>query len=695
MKKTIMYLLFIAAIGTTMAQSYNDDFEHRASFLIDYIADRYPVASNGERPIGFNGKVSDFGKYNYPKIIAVLHKYGIHSERAVIMYERLRIFKGHPTFHFNLLGLPRILYTFGNADSIKKYEIDFLQRVFERSDAFNAWTCEGTENHVGMSRTAGYLYAQIALDKYPGVFPDAPLRLQQMKEWIAYTSKRILHAGTGEWNSSIYGAYNIIGWINVYDFASDPDVQAMAHAVLDYYATEMALHYSQAFIGGSDMRGKGNTGSFKGSAAFIGWLWFGGSPITDNDSLTIIFDNGGSEMLQAVHAALSNYRVPSIAMQIASKQLFCPAMYYNSKPSYWLDEASVVKQTFFADKHFTLGTAYTPFGGWGGIDVQIVSWKLAANTDGKSIQYVSGMGVESPEKKGMTDGSHRMPYDQLVHHQNVIIQMTKVPSYAGEQKKVIEHIYTQWKEQWQKDFSIRFPNDKEKKNPIHFLDIDVSVNRSSLFFHHIDTLICLLHKNILYVELDKVYLAIRSIRGDIPSIPNKTDKGNIYYTTVFADKDKLCGFIIEVADKEIAISLHDFAKKYSKKTLLKNKDIDNNFSIEYTSIQGDRIQVKYDDSGSWYEPVFDWGYGPHEAMVIQKSPPFMQPEWPQGKGQGRVAQWQVNGKKINTHEKWPVFSGPGIYVGDGILLLKDNSANCYSIDYTNHIPSFSTQCPTK
>lgn len=158
----ILLIFSLLIARESNGQEYETNFKARARLLIDYIAALYPRFNNGKTPPGGRGDLSDFGKYNYPKIIAVFEKYGASSPEAELFNQRMKIYRKKPTFHFNLVGLPRILLGYPNSPPVKKYEKDFLKRVFERTDSYNAWTCEGTENHINMSRTSGYLYAQIA-----------------------------------------------------------------------------------------------------------------------------------------------------------------------------------------------------------------------------------------------------------------------------------------------------------------------------------------------------------------------------------------------------------------------------------------------------------------------------------------------------------------------------------------------------
>lgn len=511
-----------------------------------------------------------------------------------------------------------------------------------------------------------------------------------MKQWISYFSQKIFQTGTGEFNSAIYAPYNIIGWLNLYDFATDREVKQMARAVLDYYACEMALHYSQAMTGGSDLRGKRCTESFKGAAAYLGWLWFGDSPQPLDKSNLNQGDDCNNALIQPVHAATSTYRVPGIAAKLAKGKLTNPAMYYNSKPGYLLEKPSSIKQTFYRTDKYSMGAGYFPYGGWSAGDHQIVSWKLisrVAKGKNKTAQYVSGIGMENPAGKHYCHGNQRSPFDQLVHHRNVLIQMTRVPENSKRIEATIQKIYNDWQSKWERDFYKRFPNDTDRGMPVHFQYLDVSVNRSSLIFRDAGHLVSDLRQNILFIELEKTWLAIRSLRKDRPFDLKFSEDEEYRYAGVKASRGTVCGLIVEVSARDEYPNMQAFQEAIIQKTQLDNEQLDSHNTITYLGLKGDTITCRYNVSGSFYEPLFDWGYGPTEPMMIHTSPPFKQPKWPEGIGHGKIASWWVNGEKVLTNKPWPVYDGPGLFIGKGRLELTAGE-KIYEIDYTGDLPVF-------
>lgn len=692
MNKFFFLLLFIAfyAIDFTNAQTYEDDFKTRADFIIDLTYDYGWVSVDNEyRPSGFKGsEPSDFGKYVYPWMIAHFEKDG---ETALDNSECQKIsdyfdsqYHLSPTFHFNLAGLPRLIYRYPYEPNFQKsgHLKDYLQRVFERTDSYNAWTIEGTENHVNMSRVSGYLYAQLAIDSgYTADFTEAQAKLDTMKYWIMAHSKTIYHTGAAEWNSTTYGIYNILPWLNLYDYAKDPDVKDAARAILDYYACELALHYTQGISSGPEMRGGYAQASIDTETDYLAWLWFGDSP------KNIVKSNfSSSDARQSVHAATSSYRPPAIAVKLAQKKLTKPAVYNNSKAGYLYEDTSLVKQTFYIDKNYTLGAAYTPYGGWGGGDWQIVSWKLVSRVDSsenKDAQFASvGLEWDGWIKAQL----FRQPWQQFVQHENVMIQMTKRPTNHATIKSTVQGLFNTWQTDWQTDFDKRFPTDTDKGNPVAFQDGQAKENQTVFTFSNYGDYSHTTEDNILFIEFEKIYIALFSINQTAPTTP--TAKGDFDWTKDNGNDGELTGLIMEVGNKEDFTDFADFKTQIKDNATLDKSDIADNDHFVYTSLRGNKIDVTYNKNGTFTEPIYDWGYGPEAEAVLHRSPPFVQPTWPTGDGYGTVATWKVDDQPVDLDNQWAVYEGPHFKLKAGILELNDSTGNWYKVDYTGDIPVF-------
>lgn len=690
LKLLFIFTATVPALAQQMPAPEEAAFQHRASLLLNYVALHYPKGRPGYPP-GHDGKLSDFGKYNYPLFIAWLEQSRNDAGKMEMFSSRMQQYAGMPTFHFNLVGLPRILYGYANNPVVMATQKAFLQRVWERYDGNNAFTAEGTENHINMSKTSAYLYAQLALEKYPAEFPFARQRLDSMRQWVLDWSKRIYYSGTGEFNSAIYQTYSVAGWLNLYDFAHDAGVKAAARAVLDYYAAEMALHIQQVLPGGSDLRGQGVVQSFMGSYAYLAWLWFGDSPTEPLTAANLDMGRSSNEMIQTVHAATSTYRPPVAALALARKQVTLPAGYIGSKPAYLLNQPSLIRQTLYLDSSFSLGAGYFPYGGWGSGNNQIVSWKFISRVApgaGKSAQYASGIGLASPHDKQHLGGSKRSPFDQLVQHENVLIHLTRLPSNAKQLAADMRQRYDAWHARWQQDFRQRFPGD-EKANGriIKFQEIQLDTNRAFFTWSAHGNMEWWQKEGVLLVALEQSWLVVRPVGAAAMGLPRYSTDSTMLLAAVVAPVDSLCGFTMEAVPKNRYASAADFEKAALLQTRVFLPKPRQPELIAYRTMAGKQVKVHYRTSGLFTEPMFDFGYGVVRPTHLINSPPFTLPKWPRGEGHGKLADWWVDGKKIHLQGRWPVYEGPHLKVEQGVLYLTDGTLT-YVVDYRGNLPLF-------
>jgi hypothetical protein len=709
MKKILPILLFL--ITFPLFSQYEAAFQARKTVLYDIIMNKYYCGTLGSggfqpcdsRPPGYSGITSgDPFQYMGPKMAVIYEREGnsgtTNSDLAnTKMTDHLSTFS---LFHFNYPGLVKILMAFPTNPAVLATKQDWIQNMFNRTDSYSAFYGEGTENHLMMSRLPAYVLCELAIDSFPGDFPNAVPMRDSLKNYIMQTSKRMYSRGIGEFNSATYEGFSISGWLVVYDHAKDTEVKAAAKAALDYYALELALHHSQGIAAGGDMRGKGVTTSLsiESSLAWVSWVWYGN---TSRDPYSVSTNFNKPTFVQSYYAAASSYRPPLAAVKLAEKKLTIPATYYNSKGSYLLDNPSYIKQTLYLDKSFALGATYFPYGGWAGGDWQMVNWKMISRVDSstsKNIQMVSGQGMTY-----YFGGNYRTPFDQFAHHNNVMIQMTRVPSDAATIKSSIQTVFQQWANDWDDEFIQRFSTTDTKfsvnggltassgrKTPVSFQNpavtsgdsyMDIIANSGTLNVDNNTT------DKIFYAELDKTYLAIRTIKNDNPSY----SAGKLTDASAIGN---MSGFIMEVRNKSDYASFTAFKTDVKTNSTIDKSKVVSEKRIIYTSTLGDVINVQYQSSGTFTEPIYDWGFGPTSKLVLQKEPPFQQPYWPSGEGHGKIASWTVNGSLVDLSQNWAVYEGPHASIKNNTLTLSD-ATSTYKVDYTGNIPIFDYQTDIK
>lgn len=670
---TVVLGLVLTISGCASQHAEEKAFRERADHLLHFAADTYRVP----RPT-----YSDPEKVYWPAAIARMSLYGEKDSAANAW---IRQFSTKAPFHFILVGMARLMPLFPDAPAMQDHRLDYLRNVMDRTDSYNAWTCEGTENHISMSRTSGYLFAEI-MEKYPREFPEAVLRKAEMKDWIRYFSHTIYRTGTGEFNASTYGVFNTIGWLNLYDFAVDNEVREMAKAVLDYYACELALHYTQGMTSGPESRGAPRELACHTETDCLSWLWFGDAPRPVD--ATFFGNDTYKPPLQAVHAATSRYRPPKEALFLARKRFSEPVWHENNKPAYLLDRPGYIRHFQYSDPDFTLGSACYPYGAFGSSAYKNVTWKLISRVDhapGANPKMVTGGGMYYPD----LTGSMRNPWHQVVQYRNVLIQLNRTPPDAAEIVKKIEAIYAEWRIRWEADFSERFSPDDEKilhvGNPVHFQGGGRCGNEGNgcyLFYPGDSPKIK--GSSMLCIDLGKTYLAIRPVARDIPA-----EHGDGYLLDQ-GPAGQLTGLILEALPARNFSGFEEFATEYPARTKLDKSLSNTQNKIVYISYYQDTIDVNYAVSGTFSEPIYDWGYGPHAQHVIITSPPFMQPEWPEGQGHGRVPSWSVNGKSVDRRNRPAVYDGRYFSVKQAILTVSSERST-YRVDYSGELPRFSRQ----
>jgi|GEM_PF-603547 len=700
--KTLVWAAFFVVPHAMFAQTYEQEFQQRAGALIDQVADRYADL----RPPGFRnntsggGSVPDPEKFNWPQVIARLYKYGNNDDTANVRIER---FRNNNPFHFRIVGTTRIMNGFPGAPKMVEHKQLYLQRIFSRNDSYNAWTDEGTENHNSMARTSGYLAAQNALGN--GAFPDAQTRLTQSKTWIMEFAKRLYSCGAAEWNSSQYHAYNVIGWLNLYDFAADPEVKAAARAVLDYYAVEIAIHHAQGWFSGPEMRSVGvplfgvtsnqpNNVFSSNSGDYLGWLWFG-------DLCRKLGRNywTGNEYIQSVHAAISSYRPPHYTWLIAKKEMTLPAEFRSAKAAYYALLPAYMHEQQFEDRGFSLGSAYLPYGGWGGGSFAILSWKLVGrrtfepSDSVKAPEMVSGAGRYYNQNRGRG----RQPYDQFVQHKNVLIQMTKTPGDAAAIDTLVKYVFQRWDTRWTNDFIQRFSATDDKMSMKPVSKLSGVANRNESYISYPSSANVVRVNNTVFVELENCFLAVRSLHNALPSAPANDNNITRQMITDVGVLGSICGFVLEAANKADHTNFAAFqtavttANGLDKSQMVQNK-------VKYTNLQGEVIEAIYQNSGTYVEPIFDWGYGPTTRQIIQTTPPYIQPnDYPVAQSGGRVAKWTVNADTARLDSNWPLYSGGGVTFDNENLRLDYDSAGrryYYNVDFTGNIPVFTSGTST-
>ncbi|WP_245587490.1 hypothetical protein [Cylindrospermum stagnale] len=219
---------------------------------------------------------------------------------------------------------------------------DQPRKFWENStDNCDTWVdCRDTDNLKAMREVAVYLFAEEVGNERTRLI---------YKGRIAQKVRSLYQTGQGEWDSEIYLGHGLTTYVNLYDYAKDPEVKQYAKSALDWFTTTGALKYWRGAFGGPSKRdyGKGNCVWCSGASQALG-LYFGDSPVKDLN-----------QNPDLVHLIMSSYRPPGVAVALARKEFIKPLELLNSKPDYlnWKeDKPPAFHETLYFSETYQLGT---------------------------------------------------------------------------------------------------------------------------------------------------------------------------------------------------------------------------------------------------------------------------------------------------------------------------------------------------
>jgi len=526
-----------------LARPAPEGFEERRKLLLQSLAGEDTAYFEKIKP------VPDPNKFALPAMLAKLSQQTDREE----VFSYLARHTGE-MYHFSAVGLARLLPAFGD-----QLPTDTRNRIENAIAGNSNWTADGTENHKLMWLTSGVvLSSQLPqLSFYGGA---SEWRRKQILEPIRLYVKRLYEAGQGEWDSSTYETFSVQGFLNLYDFSTDPHAKAVAAAALDWYSTAMALKYFHGTLAGPERRGF-DRGTLKSDTALNAWLWWG-----DSSRVATSAEFTGPQALAgrySIHAALSGYRPHPALAELAHK--LYPVEGSETKPDYRMERSAESYGTFYGTPDYFLGSVEAGAGSVSPFQAQMSPWKLVAKGSNENYVFTSLNPFYASDEG-------RSPYDQVAQHRNVLIQMTVIPEDAegaiGRLQDEISHRPSgddRFQGRVVREARFRFPASLKAEED----------------------------KGWFFIAADRTWIAVYPLQPGAVVEQEAADSAERY----IVDRGSIAGFIVQVADRGSYNTLQAFRDDVLAKVTLELSGIATGH-LEMRSLDGARLDVTYDRGGA-------------------------------------------------------------------------------------------------
>ncbi len=245
-----------------------------------------------------------------------------------------------------------------------------------RPDKWGSWVdIRSTDNLRAMRETSVYLMAEETDHQ-----DVRKLYLGRIRNYVT----GLYHTGMSEWDSENYHGHTIAPYLNLYDFARDPEAKALAKAALDWLFAAGAVKYFRCGFGGPTKRDYGGANVVWGAnVSHVLGLYFGDCPVPDPEPEP-----------DEIHCITSAYRPPLAVVALARKQFDKPVELLTTKPPYAYPSAAELEkpeywETLYLGHTYSLGSVVSagPAGDVGPFKLMAANTKrgvdfFVANTGG-------------------------------------------------------------------------------------------------------------------------------------------------------------------------------------------------------------------------------------------------------------------------------------------------------------------------
>ena len=602
------------------------------------------------------------GKHGIPRALARLAN--DPNDRVAIDY-LVDILDPRMQTMFDFPGISLALYQYGDSftpeekEKIKSYLLKLAKPVRGEGEGF---LNHGTENHAIMMWSGAFLYPQLWPDAQWNNGMNSEELKAHVKEWMRKTYKNVYRVGYAEYLSTTYEAPFNSAMETLYVYAEDPEMKAIAEAVMLYKWAILSLN---AFDG-EIMAPSGRMGyqidhahpgpkfSEVPGASFYNWVLWGWGEATDNMNLSCFRgrseEGGYNETSHAIYAAISKAVPDDVFFQIAAnKDRFTQ---YSSACNFgnWGEGAPRwMLRKVSRDKNFAIGAAnfrWVPGGDYADHDACgfTIQWSSADRFNYINCFHPFWYAGGDDASRGPDTWNHggNSPFQQTAIHENVAITVFDIPDkdpWPGKPSP----------EKWA--WRNKHENDLLKRGMLRYPDsVDEQIEEN----------------NWIFLREGKTYIGIRPLKEYYLERDSK-EKFLEGFVVVKSDHAQT-GFVFELGSEEEFGNFASFRERVAKNKL----DIDwKTTTVAYTGLRGDTLQIRFVPGLPLVKPVNPpdhWArYNP--GGFIAESVPYV----------------AINGVEERFLDGWPLLKSPFVEMDDSVLKIDDGKTKI-TVDWRGDYP---------
>ena len=546
---------------------------------------------------------------------------------------------------FGKSNLARIFAQFG--DQLPQ---DIQDQIFREVTTYDGFLTGGTENHIAMRRTAGFLFGER--------FPDATFHhgltgkelAEECLQYMIKYGQTLYRNSMVEFLSPIYLGVHIATWLNIAEYAKDPRAKICGKAILDYMLTDLAINSHCGIIIPPATRAKGLVkedqmlSTLRPNTQWTGWLYWdaGNGPQTQEELENAPDWKGGPLMLHC----LSDYLPDPVIRNIGAKRIATPYSLIQSRANREVISLShinkygmpnpvdrnppnsqYVTRSVYVNRDYAIGA---------GTRLEDIHESTLRHAHSFSITwrdkspynwlfFVHPYWYTNREQNGKPlreeDWSGTSPFFQMVHWENAAVLLFDIPENDP------------------------YENDAENANP-KWLS-----NRPEKLYHRIHAYIpdtideTITTDHGVYLRAKEVYVGIHPIGGKA----YWEDSDHKGYRRIVIEGN-LVGAAVEVGDRAEYESFSSFQEKVSA-TKLNADDLQTQKRVRYSSTRGHHLDLQHNPKGG--RPIAS-----------------------------------VNDAILNF-DQWPTCESPYLTCRDGVMDVNDGHSG-FRVNWQNELPQYSS-----